>query len=148
MLRRELFARLHGFDVSLHGTDDVDFTLRAARLARFAYCREVLAAHHISGHNMSSPSAVWYQEIIRYTRLILASPADADLHAPARQFLRQMYRQLIFFHGRHRQPRLAWATLRASRDSGLDGLSLLCALGAWLGPLPFMAMGRLLWSQA
>jgi hypothetical protein len=28
---------------------------------------------------------------------------------------------------------------------GLDALSALCAVGAWLGPLPFRAVGRLLW---
>ena len=145
MLRRALFEQLGGFDARRRGAEDVDLWVRATRLARFAYCAQPLTIHHRGSGNMSRLSAAWHQEIIRHLQLALISPNYADLRAAARQRLRERYRWLIFFYGRQGQPGLAWAAWRESRAAGFDRLSAVCALGAWLGPLPFRAAGRLLW---
>ena len=145
MLRRGLFEQLGGFDTARRGTDDVDFWVRATRRARFAYCAQPLTLHHHHRSNMSQASATWHTEIIRHLQMALVSPDYADLRPLALARLRERYRWLIFFYGRHGQPRQAWAAWRESRAEGFDGLSALGALGAWLGPLPFRAVGRLLW---
>ena len=148
VMRRSTFQRLGGFDHRRRGAEDVDFCIRAARVAGFAYCAQPLTIHNLSDSNMSRLSDKWYQEIIHHLHLCLASAEYSDLHTAARQDLRRRYRFLIFYYGRQWQPRQAWAAFRASQEAGMDGLSAMCALGAWLGPWPFRAAGRLLWPHA
>ncbi len=145
VVRRSIFSRLGGFNPQCRGTDDVDFCVRAARVASFAYCAQPLTIHNVGEANMSRLSDKWCKEIINYLHMCLASPDYDDLRAAARQALRRQYRFLLFYYGRQQQPRRAWAAFQSSREAGLDGISALCALGAWLGPWPFKVAGRLLW---
>ena len=147
MVRRALFERSGGFDPRHQGVEDVDFHVRAARWAGFAYCAQPLSIHHWDGQNVSRPGEQRYRDLLRHLQLALSAPDYSDLRAEIRPLLRARYRWLVFYYGRHRQPRQAWATLRASQEAGFDAWSALCALGAWLGPLPFMAVGRLLWPK-
>ena len=145
MLRRDLFERLGGFNPRYRGLEDVDLWVRATRQARFACCAKPLAIHHVGEGNNSRASEKRYRLMIQHLQCVLGSPDYADLQTAARRNLLVRFRWLVFWHGRHGQPRRAWAAFQESRGAGLDGWSVLCALGAWLGPLPFRIGGRLLW---
>ncbi len=145
MIRASTCLQLGGFAVNWIGPEDLDLWLRAARCVRFAYCARQLAVHHLQAGSLSRLCEHWLQHTIAYSQLCLRSPEYADLREPARRALRRRYRMLVFYYGRHRQPRQAWAAFRASREAGFDSLSALCALGSLLGPFPFKVAGRLLW---
>jgi glycosyltransferase involved in cell wall biosynthesis len=145
MLRARLFQQVGGFASAWRGPEDLDLWLRVARSSTLAFCTRQFTVRHLQATSGSRPTARFIQLMIDYYHMCLRSPDYADLAADARRYLSAQHRQLIFYYGRHRQPRLAWAAFRASLADGFDGLGALCALGAWLGPLPFRAVGRLLW---
>ena len=145
MLRASLFRQAGGFATAWRGPEDLDLWLRVAKTSELAFCTRQFTVRYLQATSASRASDRFIKEMIAYYQMCRRSPEYADLAADARRRLSIQQRHLVFYYGRHQQPRLAWAAFRSSLADGFDGLGALCALGAWLGPWPFRAAGRLLW---
>ena len=145
VLRASLFQQAGGFATAWLGPEDLDLWLRVARMSELAFCTRQFTVRYLQATSGSRANDRVIKRMIAYYQMCLRSPEYADLATEARRRLMGQHRHLVFYYGRHRQPALAWAAFQSSRTDGFDGLSALCALGAWLGPWPFRAAGRLLW---
>jgi glycosyltransferase involved in cell wall biosynthesis len=148
VLRASIYRRLGGFASAWRGPEDLDLWLRVGQVSDFAYSTRQFAMRHLQSTSGSRLTDIFTKYMIAYYQMCLRSPEYADLRPQARRYLRKRRRLLVFYYGRHRQPRQAWAGFRDSLADGFDPLCALCALGAWLGPWPFKVAGRLLWPAA
>jgi glycosyltransferase involved in cell wall biosynthesis len=147
MMRRTTFDRLGGFDPALRVASDIDLWVRGARSAKFAYCSQMLAVYYYGPTSLSWYSEKALQDLIKYHQMCRVAPEYTDLRDQARIHLRNRYRYLIIYYGRHWNPLRALATFRRSLEIGLDWTMAVCVLIALLGPLPSGAANRFVWTS-
>ena len=136
MLRRSCLQGTNGFDITCFGTEDIDFWVRLADKHHYYYLAEVTTRRYLMSDSTSRITDLHLEELLRYHKAALTSPAYNDMLDIAKRNLFLTYKSMILRYADHWQIGKAWKTYKDSVQYHLNTNLWIYALLSIFGPIP------------